>query len=169
MNAKHSLIIGLLLISVVGCAMYRHRQYVRDDIMAVGLNRHAFILEWGAPDIQFMQNEFQEAAPSIYEDMMGRFQQRRPAYGIEGWVYVEQNWLLIFYGERLVAYYYWDKIKDQFKGLEFSFDPDKRRPKPKKPEPQTSEEHLNPIPLSPAQTHEQPGGPSPLHERQGGR
>lgn len=91
--------IGLLIIlASSGCIMAKHRRYVREGVMAVGLNREAFLKERGKPDIQFMQNEFQEAAPGLYEDSLGRFGQRRPANGVEAWVYREHNWMLVFYG-----------------------------------------------------------------------
>jgi hypothetical protein len=107
------LLLLLLLSLVLGCAMRKHRKWVREGVMTVGLNKEAFILEWGKPDLQFMQNEFEAAAPGIYRDSIGRMGQRRPAYGVEAWVYKKHDRLLVFYGYRLIAYYHWSKVKDK--------------------------------------------------------
>ena len=44
------LIVLLTLAFVLGCAMAKHRKYVRDGLLVTGLNREAFLLEWGSPE-----------------------------------------------------------------------------------------------------------------------
>ncbi len=85
----------------VGCAMQKHRKYVRDGLLVTGLNREAFLLEWGPPDkTQVIKGE--EVTRAGYGIKGGFFFKAKENYDI--WFYEKKRVDLVFLGLRLVAW-----------------------------------------------------------------
>lgn len=120
------LLLLFVLALVIGCAMQKHRKYVRNGILVTGLNREAFLLEWGPPDrTQVITGE--EIIRAGWRFGEGFFVKGKQTYDV--WIYERKEVELLFYGVRLVAWKT-EKTVEELK----AFTPSE------KPKPQTLEE-----------------------------
>lgn len=104
---KQTILIGLVLFVLIGCVtpMQRHRQYVKDGMLIAGLNREAFLKEWGMPDktttisseefSQFMAGAIGSVGSATY------FKGKVP---LDVWIYEQRGITLIFNSLRLVGW-----------------------------------------------------------------
>jgi hypothetical protein len=76
-----------VLVLVIGCVMEKHRKYVRDGLLVTGLNREAFLLEWGPPG---------------WSPRGGFFLKGKQTY--DWWIYEKKGVELVFLGFRLVTW-----------------------------------------------------------------
>ena len=53
MRGKRGTLIVIALAGLLGCAMERHREQVRQGFLTRGLHRDAFVKEWGPPNRTF--------------------------------------------------------------------------------------------------------------------
>ena len=96
--------IALLIIVLslfVGCAMARHREQIRSGLLTVGLNRNAFLTEWGMPtkSQSMSSEEFMSAGWGQYS---GRFYKGKTSLNV--WIYEEREITLVFDGIVLVGW-----------------------------------------------------------------
>jgi len=88
-----------------GCIMQKHRRYVRDGLLVVGLNREAFLKEWGFPDRTYSisSDEFSSftAGWGGYGGGLGYFKGKIP---LDVWEYKKKEVTLVFHGLRLIAW-----------------------------------------------------------------
>src|SRR5438093_11288691 len=92
---------GLLLVvlaGIIGCAMARHREQVRQGLLTRGLHRDAFLKEWGPPTRTFA---LPAAGPVLRVHPFGGGWEQ-PIY--EVWEYRERATCLTFDGVRLIAW-----------------------------------------------------------------
>lgn len=112
----------VLTILVFGCAMQKHRKYVREGILVTGLNREAFLLEWGPPDrTQVITGE--EVIRAGWMLGRGFLMKGKQKYDI--WIYEDKDIELMFYGIRLVAW----KTEKTVEELKALTPPQKPKPK----------------------------------------
>ncbi len=96
-----TLFLLLVLPVVLGCAMQKHRKYVRDGLLVTGLNREAFLFEWGPPDrTQVITGE--EVIRAGWRFGEGFFTKGKQTYDV--WIYEKKGVELLFYGVRLAAW-----------------------------------------------------------------
>jgi len=98
------LLLLLVALLILSCAMARHRKYVREGILVTGLNREAFLLEWGPPTKThaISSDEFRELSINWgFTRDVGSF---RKGTTLDVWTYENKNVELVFYGLRLVAW-----------------------------------------------------------------
>ena len=99
-------IFGLLIIlASSGCVMQKHRQYIRDGLLVTGLNREAFLKEWGMPDKTYTipSDEFSSftAGWGGYGGGAGYYKGKVP---LDVWEYENKGVTLVFHGYRLIAW-----------------------------------------------------------------
>ena len=100
------LISGLLLVLLVlsACAMSRHREQVRDGILATGLNRNAFLTEWGPPTRTYTATG-EEMVRAVWgggiQAFRGSFEKGKQTYDV--WEY-DRDITLVFVGPKLKAW-----------------------------------------------------------------
>ena len=118
------LIVLLTLAFVLGCAMAKHRKYVRDGLLVTGLNREAFLLEWGSPErtTTITGEEIMKAGQGA---VGGYFFKGKQTYDL--WTYEKKGVELVFLGLSLVAWRT-EKTVEELKTLT-------------PPEPKTLDEH----------------------------
>ena len=85
---------AVIAVSVLGCAMERHREQVRQGFLARGLHRDAFLKEWGLPARTFA---VPACNPALRADPRGT---SWPIY--EVWEYSARETCLTFDGVRLL-------------------------------------------------------------------
>ena len=85
---------AVIAMSVLGCAMERHREQVRQGFLARGLHRDAFLEEWGIPSRTFA---VPACNPALRADPRGT---SWPIY--EVWEYSARETCLTFDGVRLL-------------------------------------------------------------------
>src|SRR3972149_11517722 len=95
------ILITLVFSLFIGCAMARHREQIRSGLLTTGLNRNAFLAEWGMPTKTYSMSseEFMSAGFSGYS---GRFY--RGKVPLDVWVYDEKGVTLVFQGIVLVGW-----------------------------------------------------------------
>ena len=107
----------LALMLVTGCIMAKHRDSIREGLLVTGLNREAFLKEWGMPDrtSTVSSDEFASfsAGFSGSAGSASYFKGRRP---LDVWVYEKWDITLIFNGLRLAAWKT-DKSTEELKGI----------------------------------------------------
>ena len=99
------LLLLFILVLVIGCAMEKHRKYVRDGLLVTGLNRQAFLLEWGPPDKTrtLTGEEIMKAGWGVGAGGgSGFFFKGKQTY--DWWIYEEEGVELVFLGLRLVTW-----------------------------------------------------------------
>lgn len=97
-----SVLLSLLLsVLVLGCAMKKHRKYIRDGILVTGLNREAFLEEWGPPD-RTQTISGQEIMKAGWSPTGGYFLKGKQTYNV--WTYEKKGVELVFLGYRLVTW-----------------------------------------------------------------
>ena len=97
----------IILSLLVGCAstMTKHREQIRNGLLTTGLNREAFLKEWGMPDKTYTisSDEFSQfmggAAGSI-----GSATYFKGKVPLDVWVYESRQVTLIFKGIVLVGW-----------------------------------------------------------------
>jgi hypothetical protein len=108
------ILIGVFVI-VTGCIMAKHRDSIREELLVTGLNREAFLKEWGMPDRTSTISSDEVASFSAgFSGSAGSasyFRGRRP---LDVWVYEKWDITLIFDGLRLVAWKT-DKTREELK------------------------------------------------------
>lgn len=95
----------VLSLMLVGCAMQKHRKYVRDGLLVTGLNREAFLLEWGPPDKTrtLTGEEVMKAGWGVgVGGGSGFFFKGKQTYDF--WIYEDKGVELVFLGLRLVTW-----------------------------------------------------------------
>ena len=107
---KLIIILCILGVALPACAMYRHRQCVRDNFLVLGLNRKAFIAEWGNPDYTetTQSDEFTKARANFGNSWGGSFGFFHGSVPLDVWHYYSRDTVLVFNGLELVA---WKKPK----------------------------------------------------------
>jgi len=114
---KRALVLIAVLILVTGCIMAKHRHSIREGLLVTGLNREAFLKEWGMPDrtSTISSDEFASfsAGFSGSAGSASYFRGRRP---LDVWVYEKWDITLIFNGLRLVAWKT-DKTREEIKTI----------------------------------------------------
>ena len=111
----------LFMLVMSSCAMQRHRQYIRDGLLVSGLNRNAFLKEWGMPDKTYTipSDEFTSFTSgwggSQYYHSGGAtyFKGKVP---LDVWEYKEKDITLVFHGYRLIAWKT-EKTREEIKSL----------------------------------------------------
>lgn len=114
---KKAVFISLVLLVLIGCAMAKHREYVRNGMLIAGLNREAFLKEWGMPDrtSTISSDEFSQlsvgwssvsgsgsgGSTSSSSGRAGFFKGKVP---LDVWVYEQRGVTLVFNGLRLVGW-----------------------------------------------------------------
>jgi len=102
--------LGLVVVlASSGCAMQRHREYVREGLLVSGLNRNAFLKEWGMPDKTYTipSDEFTSFTAGWggtqygHSGGAGYFKGKVP---LDVWEYKQKDVTLIFHGLRLIAW-----------------------------------------------------------------
>lgn len=99
------LFLFLVALLVLGCAMAKHRKYVRDGLLVTGLNREAFLLEWGPPEKTrtMTGEEIMKAGWGVgVGGGSGFFFKGKQTYDL--WIYEEKGVELVFLGVRLVTW-----------------------------------------------------------------
>ena len=91
------MMLALFLLSA--CAMARHREYVRDGFLMTGLNRNAFLSEWGHPTRTYSTTG-EEIAHAHWNIAGGSFARGKQQYDV--WEY-DSDITLVFAGFALVA------------------------------------------------------------------
>lgn len=91
-------VVCLALACVVGCAMERHREQIREGLLTRGLHREAFQSEWGPPSRTFAV----ESRDTVLRTYPFGARWERPVY--EVWEYQERETCLTFDGVRLVQW-----------------------------------------------------------------
>lgn len=125
------LLLLFVLALVIGCAMEKHRRYVREGLLVTGLNREAFLLEWGSPDKTrtLTGEEIMKAGWGVGAGGgSGFFFKGKQTYDL--WIYEKKGIELVFLGLRLVTWKT-EKTVEELKALT----------PPEKPKPQTLEEY----------------------------
>lgn len=91
----------IVLSILVGCAMARHREQIRTGLLTVGLNRNAFLAEWGMPTKtrSMTGEEFTSAAWSNYG---GKVYSGKTSLDV--WIYEDRKVTLVFEGIVLVGW-----------------------------------------------------------------
>ena len=119
------LLLLFILVLVIGCAMEKHRKYVRDGLLVTGLNREGFLLEWGSPDKTYTisSEEFSSlrAGWGDHGGGVGYFKGKVP---LNVWVYKEKEVELVFHGIGLIAW----KTEKSVEELRTSNPPEKPKP-----------------------------------------
>ncbi len=109
--------IAVVFLLLTGCIMGKHRDSIREGLLVTGLNREAFLKEWGMPDrtSTVSSDEFASfsAGFSGSAGSASYFRGRRP---LDVWVYEKWDITLIFNGLRLVAWKT-DKSTEELKGI----------------------------------------------------
>jgi hypothetical protein len=104
---KKAFLVSIVLFLLIGCstAMTKHREQVRSGLLTVGLNREAFLKEWGMPDKTYVISgeEFIKLSASwgAYGGGAGFFKGKVP---LDVWVYEKREITLVFNGIRLVGW-----------------------------------------------------------------
>jgi len=93
--------LSIILSLLVGCAMARHREQIRSGLLTVGLNRDAFLAEWGMPTKtrSMSSEEFTSAGWSAYGGKV--YSGKAP---LDVWIYEERQVTLVFNGIVLVGW-----------------------------------------------------------------
>jgi len=111
------LILCILAIFITGCAMAKHRQLVRENLLITGLNMMAFAEEWGNPDSTFVLAGDQVNDWTAKIGWRGvKFEPGPMPYDV--WVYRQRGYTLLFRHHALVA---WGR-----EGLEEEIEKDKQ-------------------------------------------
>jgi hypothetical protein len=88
----------LLMVSLLGCAMARHREQVREGLLTRGLHREAFRKEWGPPSRTFSVR----GPDAVLKTYPYGARWERPVY--EVWEYQARATCLTFDGVRLISW-----------------------------------------------------------------
>ena len=91
----------LALSGSVGCAMQRHREWVREGVLIRGLHRDAFLKEWGKPDRTYTITG-EEAMNAGWAGGAGFFFKGKAVY--DAWEYGARDTTLVFNREKLVTW-----------------------------------------------------------------
>jgi hypothetical protein len=114
---RKAISIMFVLLLLGGCAMYKHRSQIRDGLLTTGLNRNAFLKEWGMPDrtSTVSSDEFSSfsAGFSGSAGSAAYFSGREP---LDVWIYEKLDVTLVFNGLRLVAWKT-DKSREELKAI----------------------------------------------------
>jgi hypothetical protein len=114
---KKSIIPIIILILVTGCIMAKHRDSIREGLLVTGLNREAFLKEWGMPDrtSTVSSDEFSSFTAGFTgsSGSASYFKGKRP---LDVWVYEKWDITLVFSGLRLVAWKT-DKNREELKAI----------------------------------------------------
>lgn len=113
------------------CHAKAHRKYVSDGLLVTGLNREAFLLEWGPPERTrtMTGEEIMQAGWGIgVGGGKGFFFKGKQTYDL--WVYEKKGVELVFLGLRLIAWKT-EKSVEELKTLK----------PPGKPKPKTLDEY----------------------------
>ena len=89
----------LTLACLMGCAMARHREQIREGLLTRGLHREAFRREWGPPSRTFA---VRSPDAVLRTDAFGPARWEHPVY--EVWEYPARETCLTFEGVRLVTW-----------------------------------------------------------------
>jgi len=112
-----TLFLMLVLALVLGCAMQKHRKYVRDGLLVTGLNREAFLLEWGSPDKTYtISSEEFSSLRANWGNLGGGVGYFKGKVPLDVWIYQEKGVQLVFNGLRLIAWKT-EKTVEELKGL----------------------------------------------------
>lgn len=109
MKKRHYVILFMAMLLVAGCAMQKHRRYIREGLFVSGLNREAFLAEWGNPDETYTTSGEEVAKLDVKLSGFKKgatFLKGKPLLDV--WVYKGRDAVLVFEGLRLVSW----KIKD---------------------------------------------------------
>ena len=115
---KTIFIVSVLLI-LIGCStpMSKHRESIREGLLVTGLNREAFLKEWGMPDrtSTISSDEFASfsAGFSGSAGSASYFKGKKP---LDVWVYEKWDITLVFSGLRLVGWKT-DKTREEIKAI----------------------------------------------------
>ena len=97
--------IAVILSVLIGCAMARHREQIRSGLLTTGLNRNAFLPEWGMPDKTYTisSDEFSQFTGLATGSAAGAsyFKGKVP---LDVWVYESREITLVFNGIVLVGW-----------------------------------------------------------------
>lgn len=106
--SRVAIVVVLLAVvaSAAGCVVHRHRGYIRDGILMVGLHRDAFLAEWGPPT-RTSSITGGEAMDARWGGGYGSFSKSTAVYDM--WEYEERGVTLLFRRSRLVS---WNTDKD---------------------------------------------------------
>ncbi len=114
---KKVIFIVLIFSFLIGCAMARHREYVRNGMLVLGLNREAFLKEWGMPDktSTMSSDEFTQLSAGwgsgfrsgsgwssgSSSGSVGFFKGKVP---LDVWTYEQRETTLVFHGLKLMGW-----------------------------------------------------------------
>jgi hypothetical protein len=97
--------------------MAKHRDSIREGLLVTGLNREAFLKEWGMPDrtSTVSSDEFSSFTAGFTGSTgsASYFKGKRP---LDVWVYEKWDITLVFSGLRLVAWKT-DKNREEIKAI----------------------------------------------------
>jgi len=93
----------IILLLTIGCAMERHKSYIRKGLFVTGLNRNAFLSVWGMPDRTYVisSNEFESGSWGVgggHYSYRGGGSHFRGKVPLDVWVYEKKETELIFNG-----------------------------------------------------------------------
>jgi hypothetical protein len=116
MKRSISLILGIVIL-ISGCAMARHRSNIRDGMLITGLNRDAFLKEWGMPDrTSVISSDQFSTFTAGFHGSVGGAQYFSGTKPLDVWQYERWGITLVFDGLTLAAWKT-DKSREQIKAL----------------------------------------------------
>lgn len=104
---KKAFLVSIVLLLLIGCTsgMTKHREQIRNGLLTVGLNREAFLKEWGMPDRTYVISSDEVAKLSVLWGSNfgsgGFFKGKVP---LDVWEYQKKEVTLIFNGIVLVGW-----------------------------------------------------------------
>jgi hypothetical protein len=101
LSASALLAVVLVLFGSVGCALQRHREWVREGVLIRGLHRDAFLEEWGRPDRTYTITG-DEAMNAAWAGGTGFFFKGKAVY--DAWEYLSRDTTLVFSNAKLVTW-----------------------------------------------------------------
>ena len=121
MKKKTIFLLILILFLTIGCIMAKHKESIREGLLVTGLNREAFLKEWGMPDKTHTipSEEFASFTASWGHGSYGGSGRGiffRGRVSLDVWVYEKWDITLIFHGLRLVAWKT-DKSREELKAI----------------------------------------------------
>jgi hypothetical protein len=97
-TAKKRIALSLALVVLLGCAMARHREQIREGLLTRGLHREAFRQEWGPPSRTFAVR----SRDAVLRTHPFGARWEHPVY--EVWEYEPRATCLTFDGVRLIEW-----------------------------------------------------------------
>ncbi len=100
---KRVIPIFVVFVLFLGCTttMDKHREQIRSGLLTTGLNREAFLKEWGMPDRTSVMTSDEVIRAGFIGSAGGFFKGKVP---LDVWVYEKREVTLVFHGLRLVGW-----------------------------------------------------------------